>query len=178
MMNRHLVKLLALLAVTLPVAANAANPGVFADLQSGNEVLFFGASTTGGHFNDTFSFDVATGNTSALIDLIALESGKTGLKNINVDIFKGSTEIFGGPAFSGALGSGKSHLEGFSQSFSGLGAGVYTIDISGNWGKKGGAFGGEIGLVSAVPEPGTWAAMLVGLGMMLYVSKRRRASGL
>jgi hypothetical protein len=66
------------------------------------------------------------------------------------------------------------HLELLDDSFSGLSAGTYTIDILGKFGRSGGAFEGGLTLSSAVPEPGTWAAMLVGLVLMTYIGSRRR----
>ena len=59
-----------------------------------------------------------------------------------------------------------------------VGAGTFTLNIQGTPGTQNGAFGGNVAFVStsAVPEPTTWAMMLVGFGAVGY-SMRKRASG-
>jgi hypothetical protein len=58
-----------------------------------------------------------------------------------------------------------------------VGAGTFTLNIQGTPGTQNGAFGGNFAFVStsAVPEPTTWAMMLVGFGAVGY-SMRKRAS--
>lgn len=58
--------------------------------------------------------------------------------------------------------------DGFS--FSGLSAGNYTLTFQGS---GTGGFGGYY-TVTAVPEPGTVALMLAGLGLVGFVGARRR----
>lgn len=61
--------------------------------------------------------------------------------------------------------------DGFS--FSGLTAGNYSLNFLGTVTGPGmGAYGG---LVTAVPEPETYALMLAGLGIVGFVAARRRA---
>jgi hypothetical protein len=56
-------------------------------------------------------------------------------------------------------------------------AGVYHIVVSGfvTGTDTQGAYG--LALVSAVPEPQTYAMMLLGIGMMGYVARRRQRRG-
>jgi hypothetical protein len=56
----------------------------------------------------------------------------------------------------------------------GLAAGTYTLTIEGTRGSDS-IFGGHIDF-SAVPEPGTWAMMLLGFGAIGWQLRRRRSS--
>lgn len=53
-----------------------------------------------------------------------------------------------------------------------LDAGTYTLRIEGTRGETAG-FGGNIAF-TAIPEPGTWAMMLLGFGAIGFAMRRRR----
>ena len=50
---------------------------------------------------------------------------------------------------------------------------TYTLTINGN-NNSAGSLGGSITISSAIPEPGTWAMMLIGFGAIGFVYRRRR----
>jgi hypothetical protein len=54
-----------------------------------------------------------------------------------------------------------------------LEAGTYTLTINGD-NRSTGSLGGTV-TINAVPEPGTWAMMLLGFGAAGYAMRRRRA---
>ena len=56
-----------------------------------------------------------------------------------------------------------------------LDAGTYTLTINGN-NSSTGSLGGTVTInaVNAVPEPGTWAMMLIGFGAAGFAMRRRR----
>ena len=54
-----------------------------------------------------------------------------------------------------------------------LEAGTYTLTINGN-NSSTGSLGGTV-TINAVPEPGTWAMMLLGFGAAGFAMRRRRA---
>ena len=55
-----------------------------------------------------------------------------------------------------------------------LGASTYTLNINGN-NAGAGSLGGSITIRQAVPEPATWAMMLLGFGAVGFAMRRRRA---
>ena len=55
-----------------------------------------------------------------------------------------------------------------------LAAGTYTIDVSGNLNSSNGSYSGTFNVINPVPEPATWAMMLLGFGAMGMVIRRRR----
>ncbi|UUR08222.1 FxDxF family PEP-CTERM protein [Sphingomonas glaciei] len=56
-----------------------------------------------------------------------------------------------------------------------VGPGTYTLNIQGNPGTQNGSLSGNVAFVAAaVPEPGTWAMMLVGFGAIGFSMRRRR----
>ena len=75
----------------------------------------------------------------------------------------------------------KTFDNGFSQNFNLLSPivldpGTYTLDITGT-NSGNGSLGGSVD-ISAVPEPGTWAFMLLGFGVMGFSVRRSRKQGL
>jgi PEP-CTERM motif len=58
-----------------------------------------------------------------------------------------------------------------------LAAGTYTLQIRGTVsGSSGGSYAGVLNLTNPVPEPETYAMMLAGLGLMGFMSRRRKTS--
>ena len=58
-----------------------------------------------------------------------------------------------------------------------LDPGTYTLTISGN-NRSTGSLGGTVTITNAVPEPGTWAMMLLGFGAAGLAMRRRRTAAL
>jgi hypothetical protein len=58
-------------------------------------------------------------------------------------------------------------------------AGTFTLTIRGTPGTQSGSLGGTVAFqnMAAVPEPGTWAMMLLGFGAIGFSMRRRRGKG-
>lgn len=124
-----------------------------------------GMQVSKGSFSDIFNFSL-TGKSS-----VDAEVDIWSLKNIHVDASTFSYSLFSGTNLT-ALASG-TDSNGFANLA--LHSGSYHLDVTGNaTGSNGGEFNGVIS-VSPVPEAGTSSMMLLGLGLMSFIARRRRA---
>jgi hypothetical protein len=57
-----------------------------------------------------------------------------------------------------------------------VGPGTFTLNIQGTPGTQNGSLSGNVAFTAAaaVPEPGTWAMMLLGFGAIGFSMRRRR----
>lgn len=115
------------------------------------------------NFANTFNFSL-----SSLSDLVASFS-LTGLGSATVSLRDGSGSVLG--SFSAST------LSSGSASFSNLAAGNYSYSVTGGSLLGAGTFTSTLTPVnvSPVPEPGSLAMLLAGLGMVGVIARRRRA---
>jgi hypothetical protein len=176
-------KLLLAATALLGLAASPASAAVIDDLginpssSAGN----FSNTVGGGAFFDQYTFQLvggpqfltitsATNNYAQLSDFIAAFSGSL-YQQVGA-VGGGDDILLAGPtvAVPGNCGS-------FCQTFGGSGileAGNYYLEIAGNGGGTSG-YGGNLS-VAAVPEPTTWAMMLLGFAGVGFMAYRRRNS--
>ena len=128
----------------------------------------FGAKITGGptSFSDTFTFTIAgsAGSLNSQVSTLLLN----GSQNINfTSILLDSTYAF-------TKTSTDPNPETWALVNPVLvGLGSHTITVAGNLLGPNGSYSGTLN-VAAVPEPATWAMMLLGFGAMGLVIRRRR----
>jgi hypothetical protein len=142
----------------------------------GTTTAGFSASNLGNPFFETLSF-----NTAVLGNLqVGVSTTATGTAN---DTDFSSILLFGpGLAAGGVLvpnvsGDPVPGTELNSRFFENLAAGSYRLEIRGTPGtNQTGSFGGSLAFsaANAVPEPGTWAMMLLGFGAMGVSMRPRR----
>ncbi|HET9161037.1 MAG TPA: FxDxF family PEP-CTERM protein [Caulobacteraceae bacterium] len=60
-------------------------------------------------------------------------------------------------------------LDGFP-----VASGLHTIHVIGNISGDGGTYQGSVNVLTAVPEPATWAMMILGMGMVGFGLRMRR----
>ena len=161
----------ALAAFALPAAANAAQTititgpsGTFGD----DEVVCTGGATAPCSFTRTFNFITPAGFTLASADISSVAT--SALTNIDF-----SSVTLNGVNFN-ILSTGTQEFRNLLNQVIVAGANN-TLFVSGTTGGNA-AFSGNLSFAaqSAVPEPATWAFMLVGFGAVGY-SMRKRASG-
>ena len=182
-MRKLVLGLMGAAAMTVASGANAAvtsltsSPGVLTGLNDGNTA---------------FSTFIATGNTSTpFAEWVTFTETLDGTYSFNVQ----STTPVNGSATdvdftsvwltgTGIIGSilinptsGSTDLaEHYALTDLFLGAGTYTLHMSGTRGRLS-TYTGDISF-AAVPEPSTWAMMLLGFGAVGFAMRRRRRPAL
>ncbi|MFM2052598.1 MAG: hypothetical protein RL456_635 [Pseudomonadota bacterium] len=126
-----------------------------------------------GYFFDTVNFDVSTAGTLSvsLTDLTANVGSMILFLDQDLEGVVWDNHHPGGLSQIGhVIGDGSTYV------FTLPSAGDYHLDVSGYAiGSAGGVY--AVGLqVSPIPEPGTWAMMAAGLGVLGAVARRRRTA--
>lgn len=160
------------LAIGLMFGALNANATTTTLTYDADGVAAFGNSfTTAGSFSDVYNFVVGSGYEATL----SFSNSYTLFKKI----MKSGTDITNavlssGTVTSGSLGLGSTIIEVWGTA-SPLSAGSYSLTIEGDTTSvAGNGYSGLVAL-SPVPEAETYSLMLVGLGFMGFVARRRRA---
>ncbi|GAA4000751.1 hypothetical protein GCM10022211_09130 [Sphingomonas humi] len=181
----------AIAATALPSAASAASIVTTGNLATtvANTKLDI-AATNPNNFTIGFS-DADLAN--PFNELLTFTTDVAGILNINVltsatsladNVTFSSVSLFGG-SIGGAPGTSLVQVRpdpndtfGFANNTINIGAGTYTLNIQGTPGSQNGSFGGSVAFsqTAAVPEPGTWALMLIGFGAVGFSMRRRRAT--
>jgi len=165
-----IVSALALAATASPAFAGCDNTSSLGNLGASGIAFFGNSFGSAGSYTDCFTFDLL-GSADSFGGV--LESW-TPLNKLGIDVT--SISLWGGTL--GSTLTDSSMDDGFA--FAGLGKGHYTFSVSSivdtDWGlytsKVG--YAGAIVTVSAVPEPETYALMLLGLGAIGMFAWRRQ----
>ncbi len=173
---------LALIGATGLGLASAANATITVDAASmsytGPSSLDGGITTTIGYSeagltSPTFTEWLTFTDTLAAIDSVTLSTSSA-----SVDFTSAYLTPDGGVtqyalSFVGAIGANE--FWGLDDTL--LGPGTYTLVINGN-NSSTGTLGGTITITQSVPEPATWAMMILGFGAVGFVLRRKRRSAL
>ena len=161
-------------AIVFSLGATAAHAGILSMSSWGGNTSSgyaanFGNPGVGSTFDDALAFRIpsdASGN--GIVNVIGLSDSTFSFTKFT--LWENSTDT----TFSGATGSNTSSLN-----FSGGAApGQYRLNVAGIQGGSVGAYAGNIVIrptvVSAIPEPETYAMLLAGLGLLGYSARRRK----
>jgi hypothetical protein len=164
----------ATLVITTPTSVSVSGPST---TDSINYTFGYSDSDTNSPFSETVSWV----NDLAGIYAITLSTVATSVNGpTDVDItaaFVTGTGI-GSPLSLSANPFNTDLIENYALAGQALGAGTYTLTVQGTRGDSG-SFGGNVAFeAAAVPEPATWAMMLLGFGAIGWQLRRRRSSSL
>jgi hypothetical protein len=141
----------------------------------------FAASTAGSTFSDIFTFNIGTPfDAAASVTSSYLNTPLTKdllITGFSLYRYDPATMAVLGTAIAGIneTGFGSHPTDSWSLSDYNLTNGSYALKVDGRvLGAGGGAFGGDL-VVSAVPEPQSWAMLLAGLGMVGMAARRKLA---
>ena len=132
----------------------------------------FSQSNLANPFTETLTF---TTTVAGLLSVIASTTATSALNDVDfTNVFLTGTGITGSIAIPQTSGD---PLESRGLAGLNLAAGTFTLTLQGTPGTQGGSFGGSLAFAptSAVPEPATWAFMLIGFGAVGYSMRKRPA---
>lgn len=127
----------------------------------------------GSVFNDEIQFTVAPGATKIIANAVTLDlAGFLGIEPLTATLYSGAVGDHGT-----SLGSADQITQGVSFGTGTLfpltlAPGTYHIDFNGTTTEGGGGFYSVA--IAAVPEPETYAMLLVGLGLIGFAARRRK----
>ena len=174
-MRQLVVGLMGAAALAMASAANATITvtGTSFTAWSGPTSTDGGVTTTIGYADThlgkpTFTEWLSFTNTLAGIYSVTLDTSSKSVDFTSAYLTNGVNNFFLSKLYS--IGS----LEGWGLDDTQIAAGNYTLFVKGK-NTKTGSLGGTI-TITALPEPGTWAMMLLGFGAMGWQLRRRRSS--
>jgi hypothetical protein len=164
-MMRKLIGALALASAAVVAAPASATTFVY-DINADSDSIVFGNSKDYFKgFTDHFLFDITqSGYVSAFVGSFALAP--------SLDVYLKSVLFDDKPITKVSSGG----LELWTLNETAVGPGRHTIKVTGYYGQKGGSYAGtfNFGTSSAVPEPATWAMMIMGFGLAGVAMRRQR----
>lgn len=180
-MRTSFLTVLGVAALSLATAANASvtvDSGTTVDVTgpTGSDINFslgYSDSGTTNPFTETLVWTNTLAGTYGLT--LSTTASSAGADN-DVDIM---SALLSGGSIIGSISLdtlfNNDIIESYGLTGIDLAAGTYTLTVMGSRGETG-AFGGNVSFAAsnAVPEPGTWAMMLLGFGAVGFAMRRRQ----
>jgi hypothetical protein len=182
MLRRFMTCGAAVAAVALAPAAHAqitAGPGTTVVITTsdlgpdGSFTQGFADSNLASPFLETVSFTTSTfGTLSLFVGTIAAFDGSVNDLDFT-NVFLSGTGLVGNVAVPQTMGE---PIEQRGLAGLNVGPGNFVLTVQGTPGSQNGSFAGTVAFAaaSAVPEPSTWAMMLIGFGAVGYSMRRRK----
>ena len=171
----------AALALAPAAQAQSVNPAPATTVMTNVDVGANGTFTIGfsdanltNPFTETLSFNTTA---AGLLSIIASTVATSAENDTDFTrVFLTGTGITGAIEIPATAGS-SDQLESRGLAGINVGVGTFTLTLTGTPGTQNGSFGGTVSFVptSAIPEPATWAFMLIGFGAVGYSMRKRPA---
>lgn len=163
----------ATIVTTGPLATTIANTRMDMGTNPNNFAIGFSDAELANPFNEllTFTTDVA-----GLLSITVNTTSTSALDNVTFSrIFLTGTGLAGGGIDLTQIAADPDDTFSLRPRLN-VGAGTFTLNIQGTPGTQNGSLGGNVAFAAgtAVPEPGTWALMLLGFGAVGFSMRRRR----
>lgn len=180
-MRKLILGLASAAALTFGSVANAAitvDGGTTVDVTgpTGDDLTFslgYSDSDTNSPFTEALVFtNTLAGLYGLTLTTTASSAGASNDVDLTSALLTGGTIVGSIDLLADGLIFNNDILESYGLFNLGLGAGTYTLTIQGTRGSTG-SFGGNVAF-NAVPEPATWAMMLLGFGAVGFAMRRRR----
>lgn len=142
---------------------------------NGTFTIGFSDSNLTNPFTETLSFNTTAAGLLSIIASTIASSAENDTDFTSI-VLTGTGLPTGGISIGAAPGS-TDFSETRSLAGIAVGAGTFTLTLTGTPGTQNGSFGGSVSFIptSAVPEPATWAFMLIGFGAVGYSMRKRPA---
>jgi len=168
---------LGLAGVTALTMASAANATITVDASS---MVYSGPSSNDGGVTTTIGYTEANLSKPTFHEWLEFTNTLDGLYSVTLSTsslpvnFTSAVRTNGITNYALSLvgNQGPNEFWGLDTTF--IPAGQYTLNIYGN-NSNTGSLGGSITITEAVPEPATWAMMLIGFGAIGWQLRRRRS---
>jgi PEP-CTERM motif len=176
-MRKTLGLALAAASLAMAPAANAAvsTTGPDTGPDGSFTIGFSGSNVAQPTFSETFSFSTSV---AGFVNAIVSTTASTPMNNIDFsDVFISTSTGTRVGTLASLTGTNTTNEVRAINDLA-LGVGNYTLTTQGSATGSNGSYGGSVSFraASAVPEPATWAMMLVGFGAMGVSMRRRRSS--
>ncbi len=172
-MNLKLSLGLAAAAASLSMSVSAATYSFVMPLSPAQPFNDFKMVSGPGMFTDFFNFTAPGGAVQASVAAISIDLIPfANINNLQVILFNGTGPMIGSQVMAGPIGESSA-----MSNIALMGGNMYSFRVTGDVVGAPAGYYAFTAVAAPIPEPGTYAMMLAGLGAVGFVAMRRRQRG-